>query len=173
MDPDDYTDREWAASVGHSPLAGRPHEDLLLLHRHWMWANQQREVFERLIGESTEDELLKMGVGALATKQFGFMFVWYGLLWAVIEACIDPKEGRNVDLLGRFRADIDKLAPVLRVCRNAILHVPRSGALLDTRIVQLVSEPGSAIMIRRVSRGFARLFLEEYRRRDDLKAQKK
>ena len=112
MDADDYTDGEWAASVGHSPLAGRPHEDLLLLHRHWMWANQQREVFERLVGESTENELLKMGVGVLATKQFGFMFVWYGLLWAVIEACIDPKEGRSVDLRGQFRADIDKLAPV-------------------------------------------------------------
>lgn len=173
MYADDYTDREWAASVGHSPLAGRPHEDLLLLYRRWMWANQQREVFERVVGESTENELLTMGVGVLATKQFGFMFVWYGRLWAVIEACTDPKEGRSVDLRGQFRADIDKLAPVLRVCRNAILHVPRSGALLDTRIVQLVSEPGSAIVIRRVSRGFARLFLEEYRRRDELKVQER
>ena len=173
MDPDDYPDAEWKASVGHSPLVGRPHEDLLLLHRHWMWANQQREVFERLICERTEEELLKMGAGALATKQFGFMFVWYGLLWSVIEACIDPKEGRNVDLRGPFRADIDKLAPTLRVCRNAILHVPHSGTLLDERILKLVSEEGSALMIRRVSRGFARLFLEEYSRRDALKAQNK
>ena len=70
-----------------------------------------------------------MRVGALATKQFGFMLVWCGLLWAVIEACIDPKEGRSVDLHGPFRGDIDKLAPVLRVCRNAILHVSRSGAV--------------------------------------------
>ena len=98
-----------------------------------------------------------MGVGALAMKQLGFMFVWYGLLWAVIEACIDPREGRSVDLRGPFMSDIDKLAPALRECRNAILHVPRSGALLDARIVRLVSEPSSASMIRRVSRGFARL----------------
>ena len=88
-----------------------------------------------------------------------------------IEACVDPKEGRNVDLRGPFRADIDRLAPTLRICRNAILHVPHSGALLDARIVALVSEHGSALMIRRVSRGFARLFLAEYGRRDALNAQ--
>src|SRR5262249_35120040 len=146
MDPDDYTENEWKASAGHYPLAGRPHEDLLLLHRHWMWANYEREVFEHLLGESSEEDLLKMGVAGLTTKQFGFMFIWYGLLWAVIEACIDPKEGRNIDLRGAFKADVDKLAPTLRVCRNAILHVPRGGALLDTRIVQLVCEPGSALM---------------------------
>lgn len=172
MDPDDYTDSEWLASVGHDPLSSIPHEDLLLLHRHWMWANQQRETFERLLGEQAEEIPLN-GVAGLATKQFGFMFFWYSLLWAVIEACIDPKEGRNVDLLGPFRADIDQLAPTLRVCRNAILHVPRRGALLDARIIALVSKPGSAPLIRRVSRGFGRLFLAEFRRRDSLKARLK
>jgi hypothetical protein len=173
MDPDDYRSQDWAASAGHAPLAGRPHEDLLLLHRHWMWANQHREVFESLIGNLQEAELLKMGAGMLATKQFGFMLVWYGLLWAVIEAFLDPKEGRCIDLRGPFRAEIDTLSPSLRVCRNAILHVPRSGDLLDDRILQLLSVPGSALMIRRVARGFARLFLEEYARRDKLKAGKK
>jgi hypothetical protein len=168
-DPNDYSENEWAISAGHYPLADRPRDDLLLLHRHWMWANQQREIFDHHVAEATADDLRNMGLAGLATKQFGFMFAWYGMLWSVIEACIDPKEGRNIDIRGRFRDDIDQLAPTLRCCRNAILHVPRSGVLLDERIVQLVSEPGSALTLRRMSRGFGRLFLEEFDRRDESK----
>jgi hypothetical protein len=132
-----------------------------------MWANQQREVFDRCLEEFSE-EFLEMGPAALASKQFGFMFVWYGMLWAVIEACIDVREGRRIDIRGSFRAEIDRLAPVLRRCRHAILHVPRTGKLLDERIVALVSEEDSAATLRRISRGFARLFLDEYRRRRKL-----
>lgn len=160
----DYSEEEWTTSAGHCPLRDRSTEDLLLLHRHWMWANQQREVFDRCLQESSH-EFLNTGPAALASRQFGFMFVWYGMLWAVIEACIDVKEGRNIDIRGRFRADIDKLAQALRRCRHAILHVPRGGKLLDERIVSLVSEEDSALTLRRISRGFARLFLEEYKRR--------
>jgi len=93
------------------------------------------------------------------------MFVWYGMLWAIIEACIDPNEGRNIDLRGPFRRDIDQLADVLRRCRNAVLHVPRTGDYLDVRIQALVQEPASAVTIRRMSTGLERLFLEEFARR--------
>lgn len=164
MRPDAYSEEEWAASAGHHPLRDRTPEDLLLLHRHWMWANQQREVFEDSLRKFADTDL-SMGLAGMANRQFGFMFVWYGMLWAVIEACIDPKEGRNLDIRGTFREDIDRLAPVLRPCRNAILHVPPTGELLDDRIVQFVSEQGSVVALRRVSTGFARLFLEEYKRR--------
>jgi hypothetical protein len=121
-DPNDYSENEWAISAGHCPLADRPRHDTLLLHRHWMWANQQREIFDRHAAEASADNLTSMGLAGLATKQFGFMFAWYGMLWSVIEACIDPKEGRNIDIRGRFREDIDHLAPTLRCCRNAILQ---------------------------------------------------
>jgi hypothetical protein len=165
-DSNDYSENEWAISAGHYPLADRPRHDTMLVHRHWMWANQQREIFESQVAEISADDLTNMGLAGLATKQFGFMFVWYGMLWSVIEACIDPKEGRNIDIRGRFRDDIDHIAPALRPCRNAILHVPRSGELLDERIIQLVSDPGSALTLRRIARGFGRLFLEEFNRLD-------
>ena len=159
----DYTDEEWQQSSGHFPLSGRSAEDRLLLHRHWMWANQLREAFDRALKEPAP-ELLEPGPLMMATRQMGFMFVWYGLLWSVVEACLEPNEGRSIDLRGPFRVDIDRMADLLRRCRNAVLHVPRSGDLLDTRIQNLVSEPGSATVIRRIHRGFARLFLEEFRR---------
>jgi hypothetical protein len=45
----DYTPDEWATSTGR-PLAARAGEELLLLHRHWMWANVQRLEFDKLLG---------------------------------------------------------------------------------------------------------------------------
>ena len=162
----DYSEQEWTASAGHHPLKDRTAEDLLLLHRHWMWANQQREAFDGHL-QAASDDLPKMGPAMLASKQLGFMFVWYSMLWAVIEACIDVKEGRKIDIRGKFRADIDRLSPVLRRCRNAILHVPRAGKYFDERMVSLVSEEDSAVTLRRISRGFGRLFLEESARRDN------
>lgn len=159
----DYSEREWATSAGHHPLKGTG-EDFLLLHRHWMWANQQREAFDHNLQQGS-DKNLNLGPAMLANKQVGFMLVWYSMLWAVIEACIGVKEQRNIDIRGKFRADIDKLAPLMRRCRNAVLHVPRSGKYFDERIVSLVSEQDSATTLRRISRGFGRLFLEEFARR--------
>lgn len=164
MNSAEYSAEEWTASAGHYPPKDTPAENLLLLHRHWMWANQQREAFDRHL-PAASDDLHKMGLAMLARKQFGFMFVWYGMLWAVIEACIDVKEGRKIDIRGKFRADIDRLSPVLRRRRNAILHVPRAGKYFDERMVSLVSEEDSAVTLRRISRGFGRLFLEESARR--------
>ena len=159
----EYTEEEWRESAGHFPLRDRPLQDLMHLHRHWMWANQLREAFDGILRESVDGQ--HRGLAMLATRQFGFMFVWYGMLWAVIEACIDPNEGRNLDLRGPFRQDIDSLAEILRRCRNAILHVPRAGEYVDTRIQALMAEPQSAVTLRRISSGFGRMFLEEFGRR--------
>ena len=35
----------------HLPFNACPGEELMLLHRHWMWANQQREAFGALLGK--------------------------------------------------------------------------------------------------------------------------
>jgi len=161
---DYYGEEDWATSAGHYPLRDRSADDLLLLHRHWMWANQQREGFDRCLQEGS-DECRGMGSAMLASRHLGFMFAWYGMLWAVIEACIDEKEGRNIDIRGTFRADIDKLTPLLRRCRNAVLHVSRAGGYFDDRMLRLVSEGSSAAILRRISGGFGRLFLEECARR--------
>jgi hypothetical protein len=99
----------------------------------------------------------------MATREMGFMFVWYGLLWSVVEASVGLG-GRELDIRGAFREDIAQMSDVLRRCRNAIMHVPPAGQLLDPRIQQLVSEPDSATVIRRIHRGFGRMFLEKFRR---------
>ena len=161
---DHYSEEDWATSAGHYPLKDRPANDFLLLHRHWMWANQQREAFDRCLQEGS-DEPLDMGSAMLASRHLGFMFAWYGMLWAVIEACIDKQEGREIDIRGKFRKDIDDLTPLLRPCRNAVLHVSRARGYFDNRMLRLVSVGSSAAILRRISGGFGRLFLEECARR--------
>jgi hypothetical protein len=127
-----------------------------------MWANQIREVFDQTL---TLDSNQFNSPAVLATRSFGYMFIWYALLWAVIEACTSPKEGRNVEFRGSFKDDILRVSDILRLCRNAVLHVPKSGAYVDDRLLNLVSEPGSAAVLRRIHAGFGRLLLEELQRR--------
>jgi hypothetical protein len=154
----DYSAAAWQESCGHFPLRDRPREELLLLHRHWMWANVQREAMGQEFGK--EAESLEPGPLMMATKGISFMFVWYGLLWSVIEATT----ARKIDLRGAFNADIAEASPKLRKCRHAIMHVPDANELLDERIADLVGGV-SATTIRRIHRGFGRLFREEMVRR--------
>jgi hypothetical protein len=157
----DYTDAEWRMPIGHGPIGRLAAADRLLLHRHWMWANQQREAFDRFL-QNPAPEILEPGPLMMATREMGFMFIWYGLLWSVIEACVGGG-GRGLDIKGPFREDIDRMSDLLRRCRNAVMHVPGPGQLLDERIVKLVSEPDAVTFIRRIHRGFGRMFLESFK----------
>ena len=155
----DYTPEEWETSAGHLPLKACPTEELMLLQRHWMWANVQREAMEQMFG--TPEEPVEPGPMMMATKGVTFMFVWYGMLWSVIESCL---KDRSLDFRGAFKADIDEVSDRLRLSRNAVLHVPKKNQLLDERIEDLVGNV-SAITIRRIHRGFGRMFHDEMVRR--------
>jgi hypothetical protein len=92
----EYTEQEWADSTDHCPLSACPSEELLLLHRNWMWANLQRLEFDRNLGKEDLGE-----PGALMmSRSMRFMFVWYGMLWSVIEAIV---RDRDIQLRGGSR----------------------------------------------------------------------
>jgi hypothetical protein len=91
----------------------------------------------------------------LASEAFGAMYLWYGLLWVVIEGVRD----RRIDLRGRFAEDIERLEPTLRPCRNAIFHIPKRNH--DPRLFKPMEMPDSVATISRVSTAFGRLFLQE------------
>jgi hypothetical protein len=158
-----YTEQEWADATEHRPLRALAPNELALLHRHWMWANQVREAFDATLSDPSDRVLDSPAM--LASRTFGLLFVWYALLYVVVEASVDPKELRNLDIRGRFRADIDSVCGVLRQCRNAVLHVPRSGEYIDPRLESLVAQPDSAVTLRRVSIAFGRLFFDEFAHR--------
>ena len=155
-----YAAAEWKESAGHFPLKDCSEEEFVLLHRHWMWAHQQYQAFEHELqaAEPIGDD----GMALMATKGFGFMVVWYGMLWSIIEACTVE---RRLPIRGHFRVDIDGIAPKLKPFRNAILHDPHTNKYLDSRIDALMAVENAATTIRRIHSSFGRMFLDEANRR--------
>ena len=94
------------------------------------------------------------------------MFVWYGLLWSVIEAI----EERRFEVRGPLREDIANMRDALKRCRNAVMHVPSNNNLLDPRIQELIELPESVLRIRRIHHGLGRLLREEVQRQSELSA---
>jgi hypothetical protein len=93
----------------------------------------------------------------MAEDAMSAMFLWYALLWSVIEAFNE----REIQLLGRFAEDIALISDGLRRCRNAVFHISRD-AYYDERLFELMEDQDSAAKLRRISSGFGRLFLEEF-----------
>ena len=151
-----YTEEEWRPSAGHRPLGGLPLEQLMLLHRHWIWANRQRELFEAELVAGRPPRLDNMAANAMSA-----MFLWYALLWSVIEGAAQ----RGIELRGRFAEDIESISDSLRRCRNAVFHIS-DDTYYDKRLFELMDDPDSAARIRRISSGFGRLFLEEFDKRE-------
>jgi hypothetical protein len=156
---DTYTEDEWAEAAGHRPLAGVDVNHVALLHRHWIWANLQRRRFYEMLREApspSEDE------GFLTAEAYCSMYLWYALLWSVIEGFQDP----DIEFRGQFAVDIERMSDVLRRCRNAVFHVSE-GRYWDARLFELMNMPDSAEVIQRISTGFGRLFIEEAQARKE------
>lgn len=154
----EYSDEEWPEIAGHRPLVGVHVNQIVALHRHWIWANYQRQRFRTLLPETPgphEDEAF------MATECFGSMYLWYGLLWALMEGFQD----REIEVRGRMASDIATVTDVLRRCRNAVFHVPSKDHHHDPRLFELMENPESAAILSRISTGFGRLFIEEGRTR--------
>ena len=148
----EYSEAEWQESAAHRPLEGVEVNQVVLLHRHWIAANLQRSRFKHLLPDSkgpAEDEAF------LASECFVAMYLWYALLWVVIEGF----QARDIDLRGPLVSDIESMSGPLRRCRNAIFHVPEKNH--DPRLFELMENPDSAAVISRISTGFGRLFIEE------------
>jgi hypothetical protein len=147
----DYTEAEWAESVGHDPLKDIEDHQVALLHRHWIWANWARRCFEEALaaGEPMDAEQLHL-------KGPTAMFVWYALLYSVIEGFAD----RQIPLRGPFNRDLRAVRERLREARHAVFHVGDDDAYYDMRLFRVMDLPNSAIIITRAHKGFGRLLLE-------------
>jgi hypothetical protein len=111
-----YTEEDWREAAQHRPLGAVEPNQLLLLHRHWIWANWQREEFDSELRAGRTPEGPPPDLVSAATTA---MYLWYAFLWSVIEAF----QARQIELGGRFGEDIESLADGLRRCRNAVFHV--------------------------------------------------
>jgi hypothetical protein len=127
--------------------------EIVALHRHFIWACQQRERMSGALPESKSPG--EEGETFYVSEVFSAWFLWAALLWAVIESF----QARGVEFRGALAADIDHLSVTLRRCRNAVFHVPTRPH--DPRYFELMQLPDSAETMRRVSSGLGRLFWEE------------
>lgn len=153
-----YEESELEEIDGSLPLSELEGEDLALIHRHWMWGNQQRAEFD----------LRNTGVQGLETREplaselAGFMLVWYGMLWSVVE-CLTVE--RSIEFSDPLESDINSMSDLLRRCRNSVMHVPENGLYYDERIVGLVEHEGAAEKIRSIHTTLGQLLVREMRRR--------
>jgi hypothetical protein len=153
---DAYTDEEWSAAVTGRPLSGLSAERFMTLHRHWIWADSAFQWFRREL-----ETPLEVGEDIdLANDRSFSMYLWYSLLWAVIEGV----QKDRVVVAGRFREDLRSVRDALREARNAVMHVS-DDAYYDDRLFKIMAKPGSAAAVRRIHRGYARLFLTELQAR--------
>ena len=151
--PDQYSDADWQASAGHSPLRDLDVNQVFLLNRHWIWSDHQRRRFYATIDAAPKPD----GGAFLADECWAAMYMWYATLWTVIEGFDD----REIDLRGPMRADIDGMSSALRRCRNAVFHVSPKNQN-DVRLFEVIAAPDSATTIRRLTSGFGRLFIDEH-----------
>jgi len=148
-----YSDDELRSVFATRPLGGLHVNEIVLLLRHWQWANLQRHRAMSLFAESEPPD----ADGAwLASEWFLAHALWNSLLWVVIEGFND----RGVVLGGRMGEDVAALSPTLRGFRNATFHVSRRQEF-DPRLTRFMRDPLTVPRVSRVSEGIGGLFWHE------------
>jgi hypothetical protein len=153
----EYTEEEWTVAAAHRPLRDVEGEQLLLLQRHGIWADQERKLFQAQLeaGERVQPD-------RLAAEVSRTLFLWYALVWSVIEGFAE----RGIVLQGRLAEDIEAVSDGLRQFRNAVFHISRR-RYFDTRLFRLMrDDPDLPYRVARIHYGFGRLLDEELKERN-------
>ena len=128
-------------------------EDLLSLHRYFIWANRMRTHFEEVITTSGIPE------GQLTIEARTYLSYWYSGLYVVIEGWQD---------LGLKDAEIDELlnsafVDLLKRFQNGTFHFQRK--YNDDRFTQFLAEGQAAVdWVRNLNRQFGRYLLAAMRK---------
>jgi hypothetical protein len=149
-----YTVDEWWEITQSASFERVEDEQLLRLHRHWIWANYaKREFEEALTAQGWPD------VEDWTARVPWAMLLWYGLLYAVIAGYTS----RRIRYGGELARDVRTLRQPLRDARNAMFHVERDFDYYDARFNAIVRE--DAAQLTRVHRALGQLVLDEMRHR--------
>jgi len=154
----EYSKADWEASAGHRPLRDVDADGVIALATHVGWTNEARGWFYTLMELEAEAGREHTEVG-LHEPWAGAMFVYYGLLWAVIEGC----RQRRIRFLGPLNRDIRAIANDLQTTRHAVFHVgrPDGDSLYDSRLEAIMGNPSRQGAIERTYIGIARAIAEE------------
>jgi hypothetical protein len=165
----EYSDEEWVAIGVGRPLAALTYTDLYELLSRWTWAQRVLETFQQAMSHEQDDPHYgDEGTLRWESATYLFMFLWFGLLWALVEALTKPAEKRGVRLSGRLADDVETAREPLKKTRHAVFHIPRpSGRYPDPRLVGLMEGPTPLSLMLRIHNGIRRLLQEELDRRPE------
>lgn len=138
-------------------------EELMILHRHWMWANICRISFDKeLLKIMNQDQAVNLNPACFFADRAGaFMCMWYGLLYSVLEEIINRELS-----IGGLECSGD-IIDDLRLFRNAVFH-PQKKYWTD-KIIKLMENKDSATRIRQIHSALCSFFLKEIQNREERK----
>jgi hypothetical protein len=119
-----YTSAETAVLARNRPFARLSDERLVILVRHWLWADHARG----WLMDATERRLDATGFSrpddawGMAEPEDAAMLVWYGLLHVLAEAVRED----GIETVDPLRGDLLALEEPLRESRNSVFRVPDS-----------------------------------------------
>lgn len=85
-------------------------QEFLSFFRHWKWADIVREQYEK--------SETKFGTSLLFEQKNGFKFIWYGLVYVLIDYMKEQKFS-----IQEIVKEIRKVRDSLRLCRDATFHI--------------------------------------------------
>ena len=132
------------------------HEELLELHRRWIWAGIIRKQFIQAgVGHLSQPiDLQKMFV----TDYGCYMSLWYGLLFVVLEGL-----RRFKITVEPIQNDIESIYGVLKLYRNGTFHPQKD--YWSPRMFKIAEDPNSAKKIWAIHDGLGEYFLQEFAKR--------
>ena len=130
-------------------------QEFLLFYRHWKWADMVRDQYSK--------EERSRGVSLFFESKNGYMFVWYGLLNALLEFM----EKTHV-CIPSITKEIKRVRKPLYWCRNSVFHIlPEKGEprLMPETLFQILMDPESEGNILKIHSDIGKHIREDFRKR--------
>ena len=137
-------------------------EELMTLHRHYMWCNIIKKNFEKEIQKSI-DTKSKVDIEAVMPDYYGaYMSIWYGMLFGVLEVF----KNKEINIL-EIENDINDVYDSLRLYRNAVFHPQPQ--YWSPKLLEIMKDKHSAEKIWKIHNRLGKYFLDEMRGRTELR----
>ena len=136
----------------NNPFFNIEKEKLAIAHRQWIRANRVKKYYEFTLTKVDKEATQDMVRFYLSDAGI-FMFLWYSLLFSVIEIL----ENANINL-STLDKDFSALKSELRKSRNSIFHGVNT--YWDKRQFDLISQPHAGQRIRQIHDALGEYFLE-------------
>ena len=145
--PTAETESVVAVPLVDGPLKGASINRLACLVRHWTWADEAKDRFDRQLASGWE-----LDGDPVADHLFGAYYQWCALLCGLSEAVVEHGL-TSASLLQTLRPDLDACLPEMRACRQLLVVIPDSREE-HPRIGELLRDDATLGRLRRIHLAF-------------------